>query len=557
MIEAIDPAGAVQHSRPAVARVLGAVPTWWTRRAWLAGMPPAWQAWRRALPPPPVELSEALGEPFSDVSGFALGEAYAAALPSAERQQHGRHYTPRALAEALWREVERSGIELPEGPVVDPASGAGALLLPPLRQYVKAWPGSDASGALLRAAESFAGVENDPLAAWLGNAILAAELLPLWMCVPERERVPLPRLIRTGNGLDPHSESAAMVLMNPPYGRAALDADGRRRWASSLYGHANWYGVFLHAAVERVAPGGVVAAVLPASFLGGAYYQRLRRFLGERAPLTRLRLIDDRAGVFASGVLQETCLAVFHRGARTTRVACSTQVVNGRVRSVDLGSQALSIGDHELPWLLPRTRADVGLIEAASRMTRRLRDHGWKASTGPLVWNRHKQQISEAQRNGAVPILWAADIAAGIVRRSAARATQRWLTPRERDHFMVLTEPAVLVQRTTAPEQPRRLVAACLTAQSLKDDWGGAVVVENHVNVLRPIDRSDVRLSAELLAALLNTSTLDRLYRCLTGTVAVSAYELEALPLPSDETLAALDGLPSSEIAMAVAEAFA
>jgi adenine-specific DNA-methyltransferase len=122
---------------------------------------------------------------------------------------------------------------------------------------------------------------------------------------------------------------------------------------------------------------------------------------------------------------------------------------------------------------------------------------------------------------------------------------------------MVLTEPAVLVQRTTAPEQPRRLVAACLTAQALEDDWGGAVVVENHVNVLRPIDGSDGRLSAELLAALLNTSTLDRLYRCLTGTVAVSAYELEALPLPSDETLAALDGLPSRDVAVALAEAFA
>jgi adenine-specific DNA-methyltransferase len=557
VIEAIDPAGALQHSRPAVARVLAAVPAWWARRAWLAGMPAGWQAWRQGLPTPPVELPEAAEDTSPRVSGFSLGEAYAAALSSAERQHHGRHYTPRALAGALWREVERSGIELPEGPVVDPASGAGALLLLPLRQYVKEWDGSDASGALLRAAESFAGVENDPLAAWLGNAILAAELLPLWVRVPERERVSLPQLIRTGNGLDPQPESAAMVLMNPPYGRAALDPESRRRWASSLYGHANWYGVFLHAAVERVAPGGVVAAVLPASFLGGAYYQRLRGFLGERAPLTRLRLIDDRCGVFASGVLQETCLAVFHKGARTTRVACSTQVMNGRVRSIDLGSQALSMGDHDLPWLLPRTRADVALIEAAGRMPRRLRDYGWKASTGPLVWNRHKQQISQAPRNGAVPILWAADIAAGIVRRSTARATQRWLTPRERDHFMVLTEPAVLVQRTTAPEQPRRLVAACLTAQDLEDEWGGAVVVENHVNVLRPIDGSGGLVSAELLAALLNTSTLDRLYRCLTGTVAVSAYELEALPLPSDETLAALDGLPSRDVAAALAQAFA
>lgn len=504
---------------------------------------------------PPAELVEVPAESLRAISGFALGEAYVSALPYADRQQSGRHYTPRALADALWREVDRSGIALPEGPVVDPASGAGALLLRPLRQFVRGCGGCDAGSALVHAAEGFAGVENDPLAAWIGNAILAAELLPLWVCVPEGERAPLPQLIRTGNGLDPEPDSAAVVLMNPPYGRAALDADSRRRWASSLYGHANWYGIFLHAAVERVAPGGVVAAVLPASFLGGAYYRRLRRFLGERAPLVRLRLIDDRSGVFASGVLQETCLAVFHKGASTTRVACSTQVVNGRVRSVNLGRQSLPTIDPELPWLLPRTRSDVALIQAASRTTRRLPDYGWKASTGPLVWNRHKGQIGDAECSGAVPILWAADIAGGRVRRSRARAAQRWLAPRERDGFMVLTEPAVLVQRTTAPEQPRRLNAASLTAQTLRD-WGGAVVVENHVNVLRPIDGSDGPLSAELLTALLNTPTLDRLYRCLTGTVAVSAYELEALPLPSEETLAALAGLSSNEVAGALAKMF-
>ncbi|MGH9033552.1 MAG: SAM-dependent methyltransferase, partial [Acidimicrobiia bacterium] len=123
------------------------------------------------------------------------------------------------------------------------------------------------------------------------------------------------------------------------------------------------------------------------------------------------------------------------------------------------------------------------------------------------------------------------------------------------DGFMRLTEPAVLVQRTTAPEQPRRLVAAALTAGALRDDWGGAVVVENHVNVLR-CATPDSPLTAELLTALLNTQTFDRLYRCMTGTVAVSAYELEALPLPAAEVLATWATLPEHELAAAVAAAF-
>ena len=44
----------------------------------------------------------------------------------------------------------------------------------------------------------------------------------------------------------------------------------------------------------------------------------------------------------------------------------------------------------------------------------------------------------------------------------------------------------------------------------------------------------------QLLTRLLNTATLDRIYRCLTGSVAVSAYELSFLPLPDGRELARL-----------------
>jgi adenine-specific DNA-methyltransferase len=100
---------------------------------------------------------------------------------------------------------------------------------------------------------------------------------------------------------------------------------------------------------------------------------------------------------------------------------------------------------------------------------------------------------------------------------------------------MVLNEPAVLVQRTTAPEQSRRLVVAHLTESDLAVN-GGAVVVENHVNVLRPTVANPL-LSHAALARVLSSPTFDRLMRCISGSVAVSAYELEALPFPSEDVL--------------------
>jgi adenine-specific DNA-methyltransferase len=39
-------------------------------------------------------------------------------------------------------------------------------------------------------------------------------------------------------------------------------------------------------------------------------------------------------------------------------------------------------------------------------------------------------------------------------------------------------------------------------------------------------------VDTQTLAAFLNSSAADRAFRCISGTVAVSAYELESMPLP-------------------------
>jgi adenine-specific DNA-methyltransferase len=95
----------------------------------------------------------------------------------------------------------------------------------------------------------------------------------------------------------------------------------------------------------------------------------------------------------------------------------------------------------------------------------------------------------------------------------------------------------VLVQRTTAKEQTRRLIAAALPADLVFRH--GAVVIENHLNMVRPITKKPP-VSTEVLAAFLNSEAADQAFRCVSGSVAVSAYELEALPLPAPEAMESL-----------------
>lgn len=538
----------------ATAEVLTSVREWWAHRAAHVGLSGTWLEPRHAIAASEPAFEERSGAPdLRDRSGHELGQAYVQTVSPDSRVKHGQHYTPADLADHLWSQTrialgwKHEDCRLP-GLLRDPAAGSGALLLPPLREHLRAAASDDPSLTLNRLPQLIEGIDQDAHAAWVGSVILAAEMLPTLARVPEKNRRPLPALVRQGDGLDLELAPAAVAIMNPPYGRVSLDPVTRQRFSHTVYGHANIYGLFLAEGARNLTVDGVLSALVPTSFAAGLYQHRLRDYLSDHAPLRSVAFVQDRSGSF-TGVIQETCLAVFQRRRfRKTLVGR----VNGHVESVASIAPPRGGG----PWLIPRDPSDAAIAAAAAQLPLTLSAAGYHASTGPLVWNRRRDDIHTRPAKSRRVIVWGADIEGGEVRRSAVRDSQRYLTIHNgRDAaVMTLTEPAVLVQRTTAPEQIRRLVPAELTAEKLSE-LGGSVVVENHVNVLRPTILAPL-LSRAAVARVLATRTLDRVMRCLSGTVAVSSYELAALPLPSAEILASWEGLYDEELERAVAKAY-
>jgi adenine-specific DNA-methyltransferase len=554
---------AVADSNPAAAlpaaalAVLAAIPAWWDARARAAGLTGQWLDVYSAIDAPAPEQVGAATSPMElqPCSAAELGAAYVAALTRDVRARHGRHYTPPGLAEHLWAMTRKSlGHLRPARPLAgvvrDPACGAAALLLPPLREHMRALVRADARVVLAGLPNVVEGIDGDPAAVWIANVVLAAEALPVLASVPPARRRPLPALARVGDGLRPATTPARVVLMNPPYGRVRLTPDDRDRFARVLYGHANLYGLFVGAGLEGLDRHGVLGALVPTSFTAGRYFSSLRAEMTRVAPLRDATFVALRDGVFA-GVLQETCLAVFtKRKPRRTTIAS----INGRVSDVASVQSPRGAG----PWLLPRRADDAHIAAAAVTMPLTLARAGWRVSTGPLVWNRRRVDLHTRPGSTRVPVLWASDLDGGQLHRDRARDALRYLHIRdEADRtVMTLTGPAILVQRTTAPEQRRRVVVIDLTAAELAN-WGGAVVVENHVNVLRPRDVTTTPLlSRRTLAAVLATRAIDQLARCVSGSVALSAYELESLPLPGRDVLRSWELLDGDELEHAVAAAY-
>ncbi len=446
---------------------------------------------------------------------FAAAAEHLRRTPQRTRAALGIFYTPPEVADRLLEDLEAAGARFDGSHTFcDPACGGGAFLLPVARRIARRIRAEGGSvGALARC---LIGRDIDPTGVALTRAALDSLARETFGRVAAWDLEVANTLRLAAAGALPVAD---VVVGNPPFGRVALTLEERKAFSRSLRGHGNLYALFLDVALRISRT--LVGFVMPTSWLAGDYFSRLRQLLCAERPPFSARFVEERKGVF-EGVLQEMCLAVFSPESGLVRVFSDASGAAWRVRLDGSG-----------PWLIPRRREDAELLQAAVASGTSLKTYGYSVHTGPLVWNRHRDQLLTKPKSGAVPLVWADAVQSNEwIDPARTRRQERWITLRRQQGHLVQEGPAVLVKRTTAKEQARRIVAAPMDLP--------AVVVENHLNVVRAAGHA--RVPPDVLCRLLNSEPVDRLFRCLSGTVAVSASELAALPLPPVDALRDVSG---------------
>ena len=529
--------------------VLGVVSAYWKElqvvsdRGWSLREPPS-DIGPSSVPEEAEEQAERIGIAAAGLdvldAGYLIGVLYTGMMPDRFRAQLGAYYTPPALCERLLDMATEAGVDWRSALVLDPACGGGAFLAPVARRMAESLKDGDARIAVESIQRRLHGFERDPFAAWMSQVFLDVALGDL--CAEAGAR--LQSVVRVCDSLEqvPTGEGFDLVVGNPPYGRITLSPELREKFRRSLFGHANLYGVFTDLALRFTRPGGVIAYVTPTSFLSGEYFKALRGLVGREAPPVSIDFMGERRGVFAD-VLQETLLAAYRRGGipGAGKVHIISARPDGSIERTTAGAFNLPENLDE-PWLMPRTEAQSALVRRIDGLPHRLADYGYTVSTGPLVWNRHKPSLRDRPGRGRYPLVWAESIRAeGVFEfRAEKRNHKPWFEPKANERWVVTDVPCVLLQRTTATEQCRRLIAAELPAAFIEEH--GAVVVENHLNMIKPLNGAP-RVASAALAVLLNSGVVDQVFRCINGSVAVSAYELEALPLPPPEDVKEIERL--------------
>lgn len=467
-----------------------------------------------------------------DQRHYWVGTFYTLLLTPDQRRAQAAYFTPPHLSKEIVRLVCSNGFDPLAHRVMDPAAG-GAAFLSTLAAAMR-----DAGATPKQAAGRLTGIELDVGLAKLSEILIAERL----GCDLDPGTI-----VHRGDALTlALNRKHDLVVANPPYGRLSLSGQEDDAWEDVCHpGHINKYALFTKRCFELVKDGGLIALVIPSSFVAGPLYDRLRGYIRDHGEVLCLGSVTNRDDVFVD-VAQDVCVLLARAGAAHRK---SAQVAFGHFSDDKAFKAVTTFTLPKLitePWSLPLSRN--GLPRGGAT----LHDYGVTLRSGYFVWNREQDRMRKrCDGKLDVPLIWARNIVSGKLCRPRARKRHGVdYVNFEASSQAIVSEPAIVLQRTTNSAQPRRLIAARV-ADDVYARWGG-FVSENHTIVAT----GDGSYRLPLICRLLNSRAVDARYRQLSGTASVSVTLLRTLDLPDPDVLEA-EATKTYDFEQAVVSAYA
>ena len=338
-------------------------------------------------------------------------------------------------------------------------------------------------------------------------------------------------VVLTGNGLElGEIGTYDAVIGNPPY-RVLTPAERKCMpvWAKETLGtYANLYALFMMRGLQLLKDGGVLAFLVPTSFITGRYFKHLRQHLTSQSRILAIDTISQRKKLFRD-VSQDVCLLICRKGVpkRGARRA-DARIVNQGMKWRRQDRYLIDSYSDE-PWHATPPVAKNSTVQT-------LEDYGYQVRCGSIVHNRDRGLLSgvRRKRRNAVPLVWGHVIKPGQNAEPASRRCQPGDGPvtfvSVLERTAPLTCPSIVLQRTNSGDQVRRIRAG-IVDQTWIDKYG-AFYAENHVEVISPLPEVNQEIGLRLLWRVLSSEAVDQRLRPLLSSNSVNIAALRKLPLP-------------------------
>ena len=323
------------------------------------------------------------------------------------------------------------------------------------------------------------------------------------------------------------------AILNPPYKKIGSDSAHRALLRAVGLETVNLYTAFAGLALELLADGGELVAIIPRSFCNGLYYRPFREWVLKKASIDHIHLFDSRTSAFNDDeVLQENVIIKLARGKKQGLVTITTSSDSGfgDIRAHEYNFSELVHADDEQKFIhipVAPSHRDISGVPLARKS---LEDISLEVSTGPVVDFRLREFLRDEPSQETAPLLYPVHFSSGAMewpRRSRKPnaivnnvATKKWLYP---------AGFYTVVRRFSSKEEPRRIVAHVVDPSALK---ATSIGFENHLNVFHSRKNGIGGDIARGLSVYLNSTAVDEYFRRFSGHTQVNATDLRRLKYP-------------------------
>jgi len=343
---------------------------------------------------------------------------------------------------------------------------------------------------------------------------------------------------------DESIEPFHLSVINPPYFKYSVKESPYSKATSDLFkGDPNIYASFMATVMSCMLLNGQMIVIAPRSFTNGLYFKGFRQYMGGLSSIERIHIFNSRSRVFKereSSVLQENVIFKFVKRPQAKNITVSSSTCNADIQNAESNeypdSLIIDSTNEQRIIRVPETLSDAHIMLQAENLPTHFEAAGYFISTGPVVEHRTRDYICKPSTNrNTTPLLRPHNIKPSeVVWSGKHNKDVKFKLKSGHDKHTIKKDVYVLLKRFTSKDERRRLVAAVFNPKTINEDRVG---FGNKLNYIGVKGKSLTLVEAYGLAALFNSTFMDKYFRCISGNTQVNATEIRIIKFPSRETV--------------------
>ncbi len=331
-------------------------------------------------------------------------------------------------------------------------------------------------------------------------------------------------------------------VINPPYFKYSAKVSPYAKAAADLYqGDPNIYASFLAVVMASMKDGGQMVTITPRSFTNGLYFKGFRSYLLTQSALDLIHIFKHRDKVFKnddSAVLQENVICRFVKGQSKEAVTVRSSDCDASINNADEEQYPLELiidpSNDQKIIRIPESAYEASILRQAETFPTTFEGAGYFISTGRVVEHRTRKFITEETgAPNSVPLYRPHNV---------TPLTTTWTGDHKKDVSFMLNDghekhtmangTFVLLKRFSSKDEKRRLVSGVHLASAHDCELIG---FGNKTNYIGLSGGKQTIAEAYGLAAIFNSSFMDKYFRCISGNTQVNATEIRIMKFPTRE----------------------